>query len=80
MGKLHTLRRAIERDPDKWSKRIYYVYGHPNVLRKLDYPKRYQARSAQRTTITKQWKPGKTVNGPYAAFVMHVLKGLDMPR
>jgi len=62
MGKLHTLRRAIERNPKEWM--------HENYCRKV-------VMSAKKTK-TGQWVPflGWCSKKSYRSFVKHVLKEL----
>jgi len=67
VGKLHTLRRAIEREPGRW----YCDWKYP-WEREPRQPKaaRY---------VNGQWRPSPQPyyrHGPYESFVRHVLKEL----
>lgn len=72
MGKLHTLRRAILRDPDKWKwYRWTDLRGHEHVRER-------KGGAVRRRDGT--WKPNdhlfwrSTSNGPYRKFIEKVLK------
>lgn len=63
MGKLHTLRRAILRDPDIWTTKSGLVKGAQRWFPEFDYSR-------------PQWKPHyKNIheNASYSRFVRHVL-------
>lgn len=67
MGKLHTLRRAIEREPEKWFRQ--------------DYDGRCFARGASRSKWfgSKQWEPTESWQvgyRSYRSFVRHILNEL----
>lgn len=66
MGKLHTLRRAIQREPEKWY--YYSMFGHYVVM---------CARFRNR-----QWEPtGASFYGnSYKKFVRKTLVGLGHPK
>lgn len=65
MGKLHTLRRAIERDPSKWYEDIPFRYG---VYRR-PYSAHYRRGKWRRDTI---------YGGSYLKFVRSVLCDLGI--
>lgn len=64
MGKLHSLRRAIEREPEK------YMVRYPSVL--------YVVKAARFHSATGQWQPYSSFWGgaAYRSFVLHVLESL----
>jgi hypothetical protein len=69
MGKLHTLRRAIERDPQAW---YYQQWTTSRSYVNRVYP-------AARNHITGEWRVDKwSFDGSYKAFVRHVLIGLGI--
>jgi len=69
MGKLHTLRRAIERDPEKWFRTVKTLRGG----------NRYFVVGA--SFVRREWKPSRgyyfgSIRPPRRDFVRHTLRGL----
>jgi len=65
MGKLHTIRRAIERDPEKW-----YTIDEKGTLR---------VKAAKFYRQTGQWEPYQFSwydGASYMEFVAHVVQGI----
>lgn len=72
MGKLHTLRRAIEREPEKWFD--HETWFAVSVVRKKKNPREYKWRVVKGAERFKQsWEPAK-YRRKYNGFVFSVLK------